>query len=97
MIMVLEHSLSLLTQYILILKQQCIICLDDYTDDDKIRILRCRHHFHVSCSDEWLFLNNKCPLCYQNIVSAQDMHNNNAIDDNIVHVESVVSNDAQEE
>jgi len=53
---------------------QCIICLDDYADTDQIRILRCHHHFHKHCSDEWFFLNKRCPLCLQNIADAEDVH-----------------------
>eukprot|EP00483_Globobulimina_turgida_P011469 UN11491 len=53
---------------------QCIICLEDYTENDKIRILKCNHNFHVHCSDEWLYLNDKCPICKQNIKDAQNVH-----------------------
>jgi len=53
---------------------QCIICLDDYAENDRIRILNCHHDFHKKCSDEWLFINKKCPLCNQDIVEAEDCH-----------------------
>ena len=56
---------------------QCIICLEDYNENDKIRILKCNHNFHVHCSDEWLFINDRCPLCQQNIVDALNVHNIN--------------------
>lgn len=52
---------------------QCIICLEDYADKEQVRILRCQHHFHRHCSDEWFFLNKRCPLCLQNIASAEDV------------------------
>merc|ERR1712129_257536 len=54
--------------------EQCVICLEDYCDGDKVRILKCNHNFHVHCSDEWLFINSKCPLCQQNISDALDVH-----------------------
>ena len=57
---------------------QCIICLDDYAENERVRILKCSHHFHAKCSDQWLFLNNKCPLCQQNIVDAEDVHQKDA-------------------
>lgn len=53
---------------------QCTICLDEYEENQKVRILKCSHHFHAKCSDQWLFLKNKCPLCQQNIVDAEDVH-----------------------
>ena len=52
---------------------QCCICLDEYIENDSIRILKCKHCFHKNCSDEWLYINNKCPLCNQNIINAQNM------------------------
>jgi len=52
----------------------CIICLEDYAEGERVRILKCSHHFHAKCSDQWFFLNNKCPLCQQNIVDAEDVH-----------------------
>ena len=43
----------------------CSICLAEYEDGDQLRQLGCKHHYHVSCIDEWLRLNAKCPLCIQ--------------------------------
>lgn len=42
----------------------CSICLENYKDDDKIRVLPCKHGFHPDCIDPWLEqYNYKCPLC----------------------------------
>lgn len=46
---------------------QCIICLTEYEDGDKIRLLACNHSFHVPCIDQWLQLNRVCPLCKRDI------------------------------
>lgn len=35
----------------------CIICLDDFQDQDQIRLLSCQHIFHSPCIQEWF---NKC-------------------------------------
>ncbi len=44
--------------------KECMICLDDYKDEDKIRILKCEHGFHKDCVDKWLKdCNYKCPIC----------------------------------
>ncbi|KAL7093395.1 hypothetical protein ACP275_11G038700 [Erythranthe tilingii] len=43
---------------------QCYICLAEYEDGDKIRILPCHHEFHMSCVDKWLKeIHGVCPLC----------------------------------
>jgi len=56
---------------------QCCICLDEYIENDAIRILKCNHCFHKNCSDEWLYINNKCPLCNQNIVDGKSVFGEN--------------------
>lgn len=42
---------------------QCSICLTDYTENDKVKILPCKHHFHCTCVDEWFIIDDICPLC----------------------------------
>ena len=82
---------------------QCIICLENYIENDVIRILDCAHCFHKNCSDEWLYLNNRCPICNQNISSAINVHsyNNNNNDDDKkeknkkIEIEMVEMNHAQ--
>jgi RING finger family protein len=48
---------------------KCIICLAPYKEDEEIRVLRCRHHFHQSCVDEWFRISGTCPLCIRNLSS----------------------------
>ncbi|KAJ7074534.1 hypothetical protein C8F01DRAFT_1100821 [Mycena amicta] len=44
--------------------EKCLICLDDYTETDPIRVLNCRHAFHQGCVDQWLETGrNNCPAC----------------------------------
>jgi hypothetical protein len=45
----------------------CSICLTEYEEGESLRQLPCRHHFHMSCLDEWLKINAKCPLCVQQV------------------------------
>ncbi|KAL2481246.1 Uncharacterized protein Adt_34212 [Abeliophyllum distichum] len=43
---------------------QCYICLAEYEEGDKIRILPCHHEYHVLCIDKWLKeIHSVCPLC----------------------------------
>ena len=42
----------------------CAICLADFLDGDKIRMLpKCNHRFHVACIDKWLLSHSSCPTC----------------------------------
>jgi hypothetical protein len=56
----------------------CPICKDVYQDNDKDRdlihegegndgvVLKCKHHFHFKCINEWVKAspsNNRCPVC----------------------------------
>ncbi|KAJ4982049.1 hypothetical protein NE237_032886 [Protea cynaroides] len=42
----------------------CAICLVDFSDGDRIRVLpKCNHHFHVACIDTWLLSHSSCPTC----------------------------------
>ena len=45
----------------------CPICQDNYSISDKICYLPCFHFFHSSCIKKWLEINNRCPLCNNNI------------------------------
>ncbi|XP_044491458.1 E3 ubiquitin-protein ligase RHA2B-like [Mangifera indica] len=43
---------------------ECLVCLSDFEDGDKVRKLNCNHTFHKDCLDKWLqqYLAT-CPLC----------------------------------
>ncbi|KAK8669179.1 hypothetical protein V6N13_106616 [Hibiscus sabdariffa] len=44
--------------------EQCYICLSEYEEEEKIRVLPCQHEFHMSCVDKWLKeIQGVCPLC----------------------------------
>ncbi|KAK6946666.1 Zinc finger, RING-type [Dillenia turbinata] len=41
----------------------CIICLEDFANQDKVAILDCGHEYHADCLKKWLLVKNVCPIC----------------------------------
>lgn len=54
---------------------QCLICLDDYEEEDDCRLLSCKHAFHRTCVDHWLKTGrNNCPACRSTVSSMHLSH-----------------------
>lgn len=43
--------------------EMCCICIEELTKGDELRILHCKHRFHMACIDPWLQRRAACPVC----------------------------------
>ena len=44
--------------------KECLICIQDFNDDDEVTKITCNHIFHKKCIKNWVCEeSNKCPIC----------------------------------
>ena len=51
-------------RYIQQYRDVCAICLEEFSYGDVVKILPCKHVFHVNCIDPWCLAQTpSCPTC----------------------------------
>ncbi|XP_057573662.1 E3 ubiquitin-protein ligase RLIM-like [Hippopotamus amphibius kiboko] len=50
----------------------CSICITEYTEGNKLRILPCSHEYHIHCIDQWLSEKSTCPVCRRQVVDSSE-------------------------
>uniref|UniRef100_A0A1B6M4I7 RING-type domain-containing protein n=2 Tax=Graphocephala atropunctata TaxID=36148 RepID=A0A1B6M4I7_9HEMI len=54
--------------------ETCAICLEDFIEEEKLRILPCSHAYHCKCIDPWLTRNRRvCPVCKRKVFAADEV------------------------
>ncbi|XP_068673515.1 E3 ubiquitin-protein ligase RNF38-like [Montipora foliosa] len=48
----------------------CVVCMSDYINREKLRRLPCNHDFHAKCIDRWLKNNRTCPVCREVVMES---------------------------
>ena len=50
---------------------QCIICMENFNENELVKQLSCGHIFHGDCIDHWLSQQKNCPFCKEECVNYQ--------------------------
>ena len=45
----------------------CIICMEEFQKNEKVKLLPCGHIFHDNCIKQWLLKQKTCPFCKSEI------------------------------
>jgi len=49
-------------------QDQCSVCLENFRDGERLRLLPCMHKYHSCCIDEWFCNSPACPVCKHSII-----------------------------
>lgn len=71
----------------------CPICLGEFVDGEKVRVLpKCNHGFHVRCIDRWLLSHSSCPTCRQSLIEYPTSAESSSVVVNVVAVAAGTTN-----
>ncbi|KAI3437473.1 uncharacterized protein J3R85_005231 [Psidium guajava] len=59
---------------------ECPICLGEFVDGEKVRVLpKCNHGFHMRCIDTWLLSRSSCPNCRHSLLDQRPPESDPAV------------------
>ncbi|KAI3883360.1 hypothetical protein MKW92_039606 [Papaver armeniacum] len=84
---------------------ECPVCLSEFGDKDKLRLLPCHHVFHPECIGTWFVSNSTCPYCCRDLkymvtgsaISAGDAIMDVYEEDEENHAEATVDSETEHE
>ena len=47
--------------------KSCTICIEDFLPRERVKVLKCKHVFHIECIDKWNSIKKRCPNCNTDI------------------------------
>jgi len=53
-------------------QRQCMICLEDFEVNDRLRVLPCFHRYHCGCVDNWFSRSRCCPVCKHDVTARSE-------------------------
>ncbi|KAJ3382293.1 hypothetical protein HDU92_004861 [Lobulomyces angularis] len=56
--------------------KDCTICQEEYSDNEVVSEMPCKHVFHPSCIEYWLKINGTCPVCRFSLVKKSENNEN---------------------
>ena len=62
-------------------ENKCSVCCSEYAQHDIVRVLRCKHAFHMTCIDQALETTITCPLCRTPVIPPDDDDTDDDTDD----------------
>eukprot|EP00467_Chlorarachnion_reptans_P015684 CAMPEP_0114517688 /NCGR_PEP_ID=MMETSP0109-20121206/18032_1 /TAXON_ID=29199 /ORGANISM="Chlorarachnion reptans, Strain CCCM449" /LENGTH=388 /DNA_ID=CAMNT_0001698235 /DNA_START=12 /DNA_END=1178 /DNA_ORIENTATION=+ len=45
------------------INEECVICMEELAENERIKVLPCRHGFHPECILPWFEKSGACPIC----------------------------------
>lgn len=53
---------------------ECFICMENISDLENIKQMKCKHMFCSKCINKWLAINQTCPLCKSRVSNKDTRH-----------------------
>ena len=50
----------------------CSICCENFSENQEINILHCKHKYHIDCIRKWARVKPECPICRRYVIEEKD-------------------------